>query len=149
MVDLKGAEEQHIDRYAEEIEEALRKDDLLDEALMLINRIPRNNQDRIAHRFLGKAKVSWRSPLSETNSIFRQGKEPEKLYFVFNHGADFTKENVDGFHALGLSVIVSINLGHYRRGDPVEQGLQHIQKMLDLGVDSLQIDSIYDKAIFG
>ena len=149
MVDLKGAEEKHIDRYAREIEEALRSHDLLDEALMLINRIPINNQEKIARKFLGKARISWRSPLAETNSIFRQVTEPHKLYYVFNHGEDFTKEVVEGFHALGLPVIASINQGHYRHGDPIEQGLFHIQEMLDLGVEGLQIDSIYDKAVFG
>ncbi len=75
--------------------------------------------------------------------------EQQKLYFVFNHGEDFAKEDVDGFHALGLPVIASINQGHYRHGDPIEQGLFHIHEMLDLGVDGLQIDSIYDKAVFG
>ena len=55
MVDLKGAEEKHTDQYAKEIEEALRSHDLLDEALMLINRIPINNQEK-------SPASSWEKP---------------------------------------------------------------------------------------
>ncbi len=65
-------------------------------------------------------------------------------YFVFAHAKDFTRENVRAYQALGLQVIVSINTFHYTTGDPTQQGLNDIKKMLDYGVDGLQIDAVYD-----
>ena len=48
---------------------------------------------------------------------------------------------------LGLDVIVSINAGHYGL-DPQERGDEHIQKMLEFGINDFQIDSCYDHAFF-
>jgi len=45
-------------------------------------------------------------------------------------------------------VIPSVNIDHYKTGDPVKQGLADIEKMLDWGVDGLQIDSCYDPLVF-
>ena len=69
-------------------------------------------------------------------------------FYVFNHGADFTADDVEGFQGLGLQVIVSINRGHYQTGDPRQQGESHVRRMLDFGVDGVQVDSCYDKSLF-
>ena len=74
--------------------------------------------------------------------------EPGSSFFIFNHAADFDREQVDGFHALGLDVVVSINTFHYREGDPIAQGVRDLERMLALGVDGLQIDSVYDTYLF-
>ena len=66
MVDLKGCRDGFIDRYTGEIEAALAAHGLLRDAMILINKEPVDNQDRIARRFLGKAIVSWRKPLAQT-----------------------------------------------------------------------------------
>ena len=75
----------------------------------------------------------------------------EKLsvyYFVFNSPKDFSKEDIEGFHKMGMKIIPSINTAHYKTGDPMSQGLTDVKKMLDWGVDGLQIDSCYDSLVF-
>ncbi len=68
-------------------------------------------------------------------------------YFVFAHAIDFTRQSVRAYQALGLQVIVSINTFHYPTGDYTQQGLDDLQKMLDYGVDGLQIDAVYDASV--
>ncbi|MCZ6634716.1 MAG: glycerophosphodiester phosphodiesterase family protein [bacterium] len=148
MIDLKGCEDKHIDSYASEIETTLTKHNLIQNALILINRVPKNNQDKIALRFLGKIKLSWREPLKKTQQAASQDSDFPSRHYVFNHGIDFTAQEVEGFHELGLDVIVSINTEHYVSGDPQKRGTEHIQQMLEFGVDGFQIDSCYDHALF-
>lgn len=148
MVDLKGCKDEYIDQYAQEIEAALTKHGLLKDALILINKEPKNNQDKIVQHFMGKAKISWRKSLQETQEAALRDPNFAKKFYVFNHGADFTARDVKGFQQLGLKVIVSINIGHYETGDPQQQGDQYVQQMLKFGVDGLQIDSCYDPLLF-
>jgi glycerophosphoryl diester phosphodiesterase len=147
MIDLKGCKTQFIDSYAHEIETALKKHNLLDDALILINKIPINNQAQIAQRFAEKTKVSWRQSLLETQQTVELNPNFAKEHYIFNHADDFTDETINGFHDLGLEVIVSINTYHYKTGDPQKQGEHHLQKMLQFGADGLQIDSCYDIAL--
>lgn len=147
MVDIKGAGDEVIESYAREIERSLVQHGLMDNALILINRIPIHNQEKIADWFFGKARVSWRDPLSTARRRLRAKNNPGELFYIFNHGADFDKEEVDGFHAMGLKVIVSINTGHYHEGDPIQQGFSDLRKVVALGVDGVQIDSLYDSAV--
>ena len=98
--------------------------------------------------FVGKVKVSWRKSLLETQEAAVNDPDFAEKFYVFNHGTDFTAEDVKGFQQLGLKVIVSINTGHYETGDPHQQGEQHVQRMLKFGVDGLQFDSCYDLAYF-
>ncbi|MDP6040602.1 MAG: glycerophosphodiester phosphodiesterase family protein [Candidatus Latescibacteria bacterium] len=148
MIDLKGCKDRYIDQYADEIETALTKHCLIQNALILINKVPKNNQDKIAERFLGKIKCSWRQYLKKTQEAARQDSDFAGKYYVFNHGLDFSAQEVKGFRELGLDVIVSINTGHYTLGDPQERGDEHIQQMLEFGVNGFQIDSCYDHAFF-
>lgn len=147
MVDLKGCPADHIEQYAGEIETALAKYNMLEEALILINKTPVNNQDRIVSLFLGKSRISWRQSLMDTQLAIARDSAFAQYYYVFNHGADFDLSAVRGFQELGLDVIVSINTGHYKTGDQRKQGEQHVREMLKLGVDGLQIDSVYDPLI--
>ena len=147
MVDLKGCADAQIDAYASEIEKTLKKYHLLKNSLILINKTPVNNQEKIARRFLHKAKISWRKSLEQT---WAEQKIPSDLaldYYVFNHGADFDDREVKGFQKMGLSVIVSINTGHYREGDPVSRGLHDIKSMLAYGVDGIQLDACYESGL--
>jgi len=149
MVDLKGCHYDAIPQYAQEIEGALAKHRLLEDALIIINRIPKDNQDRIAAHFLGKSRVSWRKSLQETQEAARQDAEFAQKFYIINHGADFSADNVQAYQALGMPVIASINTYHYDTGDRQQQGIHHVQQMLAYGVDGLQIDSCYDVALFG
>lgn len=148
MIDIKGCRDADIPQYTREIEDALSKHHLLGDALILINKEPKDNQDKISDRFLGKAKVSWRRSLQETQQAARRDPDFARKYYVFNHGGDFSAENVKGYQALGLSAIASINTGHYNTGDPRQQGERHVRQMLTWGTDGLQIDSCYDVALF-
>ena len=147
MVDLKGCPDPFIAQYANEILTALSKFDLLSESLILINKTPKNNQEKIVPYFMGKAKVSWRAPLSVTQEASAQDADFAHKYYIFNHGADFDGTSVGAYQALGLQVIVSINTGHYRRQDPQAAGEAHIDAMLEYGVDGLQIDAVYDSLL--
>ena len=114
----------------------------------MVNKQTVNNQDKVATHFMGKAKVSWRKSLKVTQQAAGQVPNFAKRFYVFNHGADFTREDVKGFQDLDLKVIVSINTGHYQTGNPQRQGDVHVRQMLDFGVDGLQVDSCYDKGLF-
>lgn len=148
MIDLKGCPSQHIETYAHDIELALQNHNLLDEALILINKIPKDNQAEISHLFLGKAQVSWRKSLAITREIAAEDPEFAAKYYIFNHGEDFTDEIVAEYQKLGLNVIASINTHHYKTGDPQEQGEEHIRQMISYGINGLQIDSCFDPILF-
>lgn len=141
MPDIKDSPRGLIDAFTASIDATMTKHDLFEQALFI-------GRPDIGRRFFGKGRLAWRAPLDRVQASDRANDEPGKYFFIFNHGADFDKEQVDGFHELGLKVVVSINTFHYREGDPLEQGLAHIEKMIELGVDGLQIDSVYDHAVF-
>jgi len=149
MVDTKSGEVTDLDRYASEIEAALKKHGLLNETLIITNRPPKPSQQKVADYFLGKAKVSLRVSLEDAQKLEKSMSEKlSNYYFVFNSPRDFKQDDIAGFHKMGLSVIPSINTAHYKTGDPMKQGLADVKKMLDKGVDGLQIDSCYDPLVF-
>ena len=149
MIDTKSGDVQNIEQYIGDTETALVKYGLLKDALFIIDRVPTCNQQKVAYWFLGKAKVSWRVDLKKAKILLNTMPEnPGQYYFIFNSPINFTKEDIDGFHRMGLMVIPSINKDHYKAGDPLTQGLADVQEMLDWGVDGLQIDSCYDPLVF-
>ena len=147
MIDLKGCPDEFIAPYADEIKTALAEHNLLQESLMLINKTPRDNQAVIARLFSGTARVSWRRSLDETHEAVQRSKAFAADHYVFNHGDDFTADDIVGFQALGLPVIASINRQHYPDGNPEASGNEHILQLRDWGIDGFQIDSCYDPAL--
>jgi len=131
----KGAE----DLFLQRLRATLERYDLLESALFI-------GHPLVAKHFEGEAKSAMRLPLDRFEQSALIDRAAEK-YFAFNHGDDFNAQTVRGFQALGLQVIVSINTGHYKTGDPIEQGLAHVRKMLSHRVDGLQIDSVYEPAL--
>jgi glycerophosphoryl diester phosphodiesterase len=148
MVDIKGVEDKHLEKLVMEIDTCLTKQGLLKEALFIHNRVAINNQEKVCDWFLGRARTSWRGSLQKTKILASILPDPGKYHFIFNSPKDFTKEMIDEFHRMGLMVIPSVNTAHYKTGDPLKQGLADIEKMLDWGVDGLQIDSCYDPLVF-
>jgi glycerophosphoryl diester phosphodiesterase len=149
MVDIKGTNDRWLEAYTRQIDESLKRHRLLENTLFIINQFPINNQEKVAAWFLGRAKLSWRSSLLLTEILRPHVPDLEKYNFVFNSPADFTKEEIDGFHRMGLQVIASVNTQDYRSPvDPVKQGLEDIARMLAWGADGLQIDSVYDPFVF-
>jgi glycerophosphoryl diester phosphodiesterase len=149
MVDIKGVDDLWLETYTRQIDEALQRHGLLENTLFIINQFPVGNQEKVVAWFLGRAKLSWRASLLSTRILRPYVPDPAKYNFVFNSPADFSREEIDGFHALGLKIIASVNVDHYRGRpvDPIQQGLEDIRKMLDWGVDGLQIDSCYDPLV--
>ncbi len=150
MVDIKGVSDRWIEAYTRQIDEVLRRYGLLENTLFLINQFPVGNQEKVVSWFLGRARVSWREDLQRTKIRLPHVPEPARYNYVFNSPVDLTREEIDGFHRLGLKVIASVNVDHYRgkKVDPLKQGLEDIRRMLDWGVDGLQIDSCYDPLVF-
>ncbi|NLP10598.1 glycerophosphodiester phosphodiesterase family protein [bacterium] len=149
MVDVKGVNDQWLEPFTKEIEAALIRHHLLDQALFIINRFPIRNQEKVAAWFLGRAKISWRVNLQRGRLLKPHMPDVSKYYFIFNSPIDFTQEDIRGFHKMGLKVIASVNVDHYRgKPDPMAIGSADIQKMLEWGVDGLQIDSCYDPPVF-
>ncbi len=149
MIDTKSGEANNVESYARDVENALIQYGLLEKALIIINRVPTFNQEKVANWFLGKAKISWRVDLQKAKILQNTlPKNPGQYYFIFNSPKDFTKEDIDGFHKMGFIIIPSINLDHYKTGDPFQQGSADVAKMLDWGVDGLQIDSCFDTLVF-
>ena len=150
MVDVKGVDDLWLEPYARQIDEALQRHGLLENTLFIINQFPIGNQEKVVAWFLGRAKISWRASLLRTRMLKPYVPDPAKYNFVFNSPADLSKGEIDGFHSLGLKIVASVNVDHYRGRpvDPIQQGLDDIKKMLDWGVDGLQIDSCYDPLVF-
>ena len=145
MPDLKGAPQQLEKQYLEGIERIMNRCGLMNSALFI-------GPTNLLDFFYGKGgRVCIRVPYETAKEQLSGVENPGKTYFAFNHAADFNQKEVDGFHALGLQVVVSINLQHYDSPtDPVAKGLADVDAMLELDVDGLQLDSAYDKtaAIF-
>ncbi|MCP4645480.1 MAG: glycerophosphodiester phosphodiesterase family protein [bacterium] len=139
MPDVKGGPRSVTKVFTRRLRATLEQHDLMDSALFI-------GSPGIGQRFAGEARVAWRDPLEKARNHPRARKNPGRDYFVFGHGDDFDQEAVDGFHAMGLDVIVSINVFHYDESDdPIQAGFTHVHEMIALGVDGLQIDSVYDE----
>lgn len=150
MIDLKGCKtERYTDQYAVGIEAALTAHGLFVDALILVNEPPVHHQDVVAAHFVGKARVAWRKPLEATRRAAGRVPDFAEKFYVFNHSADFTAEDVAGFRALGLQVIVNINAAHYRIGNALKPVSRHLERMLAYGVEGLEVDSCYDGMLFG
>jgi len=148
MVDIKGVDDLWVEVFSKEIEAALIKYDLLKNALFIINRFPVYNQEKVAAWFLGRAKISWRVSLLQAKMLKPLLPEVSQYNFIFNSPMDFDWEAIRGFHKMGLKIIASVNVDHYKTGDPMVQGPADIKKMLEWGVDGLQIDSCFDPGVF-
>lgn len=143
MPDVKGCPPELEQQYAAGIDAVMQKHGLYADALF-IGRSAINLE-----YFLGKGKVSLREPLEDVRKLAAENPQLADERFIFGHAKDFDQRSVDGFHDLGLHVVVSINIFHYLRGNSVKMGLADVEKMKALGVDGLQIDSVYDEAVFG
>lgn len=141
MPDVKDCPEEMRDIFAVNIETVLSRHSLLTEALFI-------GDTAVIRRFAGEARRSFGVPDPGPLQVQNERARLNEQYFVFGHGKDFNAENVAAFQKLGLEVIVSINTFHYLKGDPIQRGKDDIEKMRALGVDGLQIDSVYDDIVF-
>jgi glycerophosphoryl diester phosphodiesterase len=142
MPDIKKCKPNQIDRYVSDIERILKKYNLIENALII-------GDTEVVEKFYGIAKIAWRDRLEVANKSDKAVNNPSSNYFIFNHGEHFNEEEINGFHEMGLQVIVSINAWHYLQSDPqLEHGKADIERLIDLGIDGLQIDSQYGDFAF-
>ena len=140
MPDLKGAPSEAMDAFVKNVERALVKHGLMEDAYFIGRRA-------IAEQMTGGGRIAWRTSLAEARASERMEQNPGDRWFIFGHAADFDAESVRGFQELGLKVIVSINIFHYLGvGHFQETGDRDVARMLTYGVDGLQIDSVYEAA---
>lgn len=140
MPDIKPWPPDVKEAFARSIEAPMVRHGLMEDAYFIGRR-------SLTEIFSERGRNSWRASLEEARASDRIHDRPGDRYFIFGHGADFDAESVRGFQALGLKVIVSINMLHYLRiGDFLEYGNRDVARMLEYGVDGLQIDSVYEPA---
>lgn len=141
MPDVKACPPHLRDAFVASIESALTEHGLMRDALFI-------GRGDLTRHFAGKGKLAWGAPLEAARRSARGKQRPGESYFIFKHAADLDETQVKGFHEMGLLVIVSINTFHYLgKGDLVELGREDVRKMVALGVDGLQIDSVYDDLV--
>ncbi|NLV40513.1 MAG: hypothetical protein GXY15_04705 [Candidatus Hydrogenedentes bacterium] len=134
MPDIKECPEGLEAAFAADIERCLAAHGLLDTALFI-------GRGAVPERFK-KAGGSLRAVSPEAAA-----GTPPAGRFVFGHAKDFDGPSVRAFQALGLKVVVSINTFHYLgAGDWRGAGGADVKRMLECGVDGLQIDSVYEPA---
>lgn len=137
MLDFKGCPEDLLETFVAHVKAAMAKHSLIEQALYIGN-------PSIIRCFLGQGRASWFATKGRT----LRSTPPGDKHYVFNHPADVDADLVKQIHSAGLQIVVSINTLHYREGDPILQGRADVQRMLDLGVDGLQIDDEYDEVVF-
>jgi glycerophosphoryl diester phosphodiesterase len=134
MLDTKPPE--HSEAFFEEMERALRENDLLESAYVIGT--PQSRQ-----WFLGKARVGM--PLDALEQAVGRGEDVASRFFLFEHGRDLTREKVARARELGVPVVPSINIFHYDDlDDHMKAAEADVRRMLDYGVEEFQIDSPYD-----
>lgn len=142
MPDIKSCKPAQLDQYVANIERIMKKYNLLKGALII-------GDKEVAEKFYGIAKIAWRDRLDVAQKSDMALNNPSKYFFIFNHGEHFDKREIDGFHKMGLQIIVSINAWHYPNDDPdLKYGKADIKRLIALGVDGLQIDSQYGDYAF-
>lgn len=140
MPDIKRVESGREKEFAGKVEALLSHYGLLDGALFI--------GEKSIHPFIqSRTRVATSASIEEVTKGIAKDPEFASSHFVFGHADAFTTENVKQYQALGLQVVVSINLFHYPPDMAIEMGIADIRMMTDYGVDGLQIDSIYDKDI--
>lgn len=134
MPDVKDCPEELEAAFAADIERCLAAHGLLDTAL-----------------FIGRGSVPER--FKQAGGFLRAvspkaaAGTPPAGRFVFGHAKDFDASSIPALQALGLKVVVSINTFHYMgAGDWRKMGAEDVKRMLEYGVDGLQIDSVYEPA---
>ena len=139
MPDIKHCAHAVFDTFAERIDGSMTRHGLVESALFI-------GDKRCADRFRGRGRLSWGGSPEDARR-YGVAKDP-RGYFVFGHANDFDAASVKAFQAMGIPVIVSINLFHYDdvAEDRVAAGTADVKRMLAYGVDGLQIDSVYEDA---
>lgn len=135
MLDLKGSG--HPEEYYRTIESILRENDLLENA-MLIGTAE------------SKAYFKGRGPLislrrDEIEAARGRGEDVSRLYFLFLLGSLIDGETVEFARTARVKLVAAINTFRYSPENYLAEGEADIRRLLGLGVNYYQIDSVYDR----
>jgi glycerophosphoryl diester phosphodiesterase len=126
--------------YFEKLGKIMEKHNLLSESYFI------NKEAR--KYFWGKAKFEFR--VNETLEIKKQidlGLDVSSNYFLFDHGNRLTAEAVKFCQTNNISVVASVNIGHYKFENHHDGAQRDIEYWKACGVTEFQIDSEYDQWI--
>ncbi|GMW03912.1 MAG: hypothetical protein AMXMBFR84_50460 [Candidatus Hydrogenedentota bacterium] len=141
QLDLKAVPEPLIEPFIESVQTSMRKQGLMDASFVI-------GRDELKSRFLGEARISFGADTAKAHALLDGDSDASANYYVFSEAKAFNAWNVAAFQKLGYAVIPSINTFHYPEPEHLAAGLADIQRMQELKVDGIQIDSIYDRALF-
>lgn len=134
MVDTK--EPEHSEAFFSAMEQALRRNDLLDSAMFI-------GTEQSRRRFHGKAIVGvTREQLQAT---MKKGEKTKGLYFLFEHGRTLDQAGLRLAEKAGVPAVVSINIFHYDGMDHWKGAQADVERLRKLGMTYFQIDSVYDR----
>ncbi|MGV8096095.1 MAG: glycerophosphodiester phosphodiesterase family protein [Mangrovibacterium sp.] len=96
--------------------------------------------------FWGKAKFMVR--IDEANIIrekFEKGEDVACHYFLFDAGARLNASLIKMCQMASITVVPSVNFGHYRYENPIRGAKRDIEFLKACGVTEFQIDSDFDE----
>jgi len=138
MPDIKAWPEAVEAEFAASIESALVEHGLFEDAYFIGRRA-------LTEAFERPARISWRPSVEEAEAALKEHGDLSKRYFAFGRAERFDEEQIRFYQKIGLPVVISINAFHYIAVGPhLEHGARDVRRMLDLGVDGLQIDALYE-----
>jgi len=138
MPDIKPWPEAVEAEFAASIESALVKHGLLEDAYFIGRR-------ELTGAFERPARISWRPSVEEAKAALEEHGELSHRFFAFGRAERFDEEQIRFYQEIGLPIVISINAFHYLTVGPhLEHGSRDVRRMLELGVDGLQIDAVYE-----
>lgn len=140
MPDIKGVPEGKEKKFAGQLEGLLSHYGLLEKALFI-------GKKDIHEYIQSPHRIATRDTIEQVKAKAASDEEFVNSHFVFGHAVDFNADNVKAYQAMGLQVIVSVNLLHYKVDEARERGLKDVVAMIALGVDGVQIDSVYEGSL--
>lgn len=140
MPDIKGIPAGMEKQFAGQVEGLLSHYGLLEKALFI--------GDKSIHEYIkSPRRIATRESVEDVTKHIAADSNYVDTHFIFGHAVDFNAENVKAYQALGLDVVVSVNLLHYKVSEAHDRGLKDTAAMIALGVDRVQIDSVYEDAL--
>ena len=135
MIDVKVSHKSPDFYY--KLEEMMEKYNLLEGAYFIDNEAKKY--------FWGKVKFLFRAV--EANTImenYRKGEDVACHYFLFDDGAKLTSSLIKMCQSANITVVPSVNFGHYRIENPMRGAKRDIEFLKECGVTQFQIDSDFD-----
>lgn len=122
----------------EKIGEIMKNFDLLNGAYFI--------QNEAREHFMGQAKFHFRAnQLPEILERVESGEDISQNFFLFDHGNRLCSEIIKLCQYHSITVVPSVNIGHYRFENHLLGAKRDIEFLKSCGVTEFQIDSHYDK----